>query len=242
MEKKEMTPGSTVPLQAGTPVKCPRCDGQGHTWKPPHVAGDQQEWLSTDMKTHSCPPCNGTGILWINPAALVVPAPAPQAPPIPERSELGIDLRHTAQYVVNYWRGVGDLGFGPCIDMLAESLAAPAPQADALREGDAWEKWWTDWIGRNDKPIYPSASCAAYAAWLARAALTSPKAPEPMPPWEVIDWEEKGTGVLLCPPGKDGEHAQWFDPRTEKTVAGEKPLDGSAGGLPGSQGSPSEGK
>ena len=59
-------PGAAAPAPVveGTPVKCPRCDGQGHTHRPPWVAGDAEGWSSTTTNTHPCPPCNGTGILW----------------------------------------------------------------------------------------------------------------------------------------------------------------------------------
>jgi len=49
------------------PVKCPRCDGQGHTAKPPWVPGDVNEWASNNLGSHKCPPCDGTGILWLWP-------------------------------------------------------------------------------------------------------------------------------------------------------------------------------
>lgn len=42
---------------------CPRCDGQGHTYRPPWVPGDQPTWTSNTTGSHRCPPCNGTGLV-----------------------------------------------------------------------------------------------------------------------------------------------------------------------------------
>lgn len=44
--------------------KCPVCEGAGTTIKPPYVAGDQQEWTSSDLRLHPCQPCKGSGIVW----------------------------------------------------------------------------------------------------------------------------------------------------------------------------------
>lgn len=51
------------PRPIPTAIKCPRCDGQGHTNRPPWVPGDQPTWASSNMASHSCPPCGGTGLL-----------------------------------------------------------------------------------------------------------------------------------------------------------------------------------
>jgi hypothetical protein len=46
------------------PYKCPVCDGAGHVSRPPWVAGDQNTWIASDVATHSCHACSGTGIVW----------------------------------------------------------------------------------------------------------------------------------------------------------------------------------
>lgn len=47
-----------------TPFVCPRCNGQGHTWTPPQIPGDQPVYSVSKLESHPCPPCGGTGILW----------------------------------------------------------------------------------------------------------------------------------------------------------------------------------
>lgn len=46
-----------VPMQ-----KCPKCDGQGIVSKPPHVAGDVNEWTSSEP-SFQCDVCNGAKII-----------------------------------------------------------------------------------------------------------------------------------------------------------------------------------
>jgi DnaJ-class molecular chaperone len=46
------------------PHKCPVCRGQGTVSKPPHIAGDQDAWVSSDVGPYMCRACNGTGIIW----------------------------------------------------------------------------------------------------------------------------------------------------------------------------------
>lgn len=43
--------------------KCPRCDGQGHTAKPPWVPGDIPTWDATNTRGYTCPACGGAGVL-----------------------------------------------------------------------------------------------------------------------------------------------------------------------------------
>lgn len=42
---------------------CPRCNGQGHTWTPPWLPGDQLMWTTAGTESYSCRPCNGTGLV-----------------------------------------------------------------------------------------------------------------------------------------------------------------------------------
>lgn len=42
--------------------KCPKCDGQGIVSKPPHLAGDINEWSSVDP-VHQCNLCNGNMVI-----------------------------------------------------------------------------------------------------------------------------------------------------------------------------------
>jgi hypothetical protein len=49
---------------------CPRCNGQGHTWTPPWLPGDQHTWVTSKLESYKCPPCNGTGLLFL-PDALI---------------------------------------------------------------------------------------------------------------------------------------------------------------------------
>jgi hypothetical protein len=46
------------------PHKCPCCSGTGKVSRPPWIAGDIQEWVSSGTELYSCQPCNGKGILW----------------------------------------------------------------------------------------------------------------------------------------------------------------------------------
>jgi DnaJ-class molecular chaperone len=41
---------------------CPRCNGQGIIDKPPHIFGQQQTWVDTQMN-HPCPVCCGKMII-----------------------------------------------------------------------------------------------------------------------------------------------------------------------------------
>ena len=56
-EEKEYKIYNCVPYQ-----KCPKCDGQGITSKPPYIAGDQAQWDSTVIN-HKCDVCNGDKII-----------------------------------------------------------------------------------------------------------------------------------------------------------------------------------
>ncbi len=47
-----------------TPHTCPVCGGQGTVSKPLHIAGDQNEWLSSGTANHPCPACGGNGVIW----------------------------------------------------------------------------------------------------------------------------------------------------------------------------------
>lgn len=42
--------------------KCPVCDGQGIVSKPPWVAGDVEQWTSSES-CYPCRPCNGSGVI-----------------------------------------------------------------------------------------------------------------------------------------------------------------------------------
>lgn len=39
---------------------CPKCKGQGIVSRPPWLPGDQNTWVSSDTKSHTCNLCNGT--------------------------------------------------------------------------------------------------------------------------------------------------------------------------------------
>lgn len=56
----------TVVNFGAIPHKCPCCDGSGLVSRPPYVAGDQVEWVSTSCGPWRCKSCNGTGVLWPN--------------------------------------------------------------------------------------------------------------------------------------------------------------------------------
>lgn len=43
---------------------CPCCNGAGTVSRPPWVAGDQETWASTDVRTYPCQACAGAGVLW----------------------------------------------------------------------------------------------------------------------------------------------------------------------------------
>jgi hypothetical protein len=47
-----------------TPHACPVCQGAGTVSKPPHVAGDQEQWSGCDTAMSRCNPCGGSGIVW----------------------------------------------------------------------------------------------------------------------------------------------------------------------------------
>ena len=47
-----------------TPHKCPVCDGTGLVSKPPYVAGDQNEWVTSSTGPYACHACGGSGIVW----------------------------------------------------------------------------------------------------------------------------------------------------------------------------------
>lgn len=50
-------------------VKCPVCDGTGLVSRPPHIAGDQSEWISSNTGPYPCKRCLGIGtinIQWVN--------------------------------------------------------------------------------------------------------------------------------------------------------------------------------
>lgn len=41
--------------------KCPNCLGQKTVSKPPWIAGDVHQWVSSSMELYTCPTCNGKG-------------------------------------------------------------------------------------------------------------------------------------------------------------------------------------
>lgn len=50
-----------------TPHKCPVCEGTGKVSRPPWVAGDVYEWVSSSScGPYTCSACNGTGLVWSN--------------------------------------------------------------------------------------------------------------------------------------------------------------------------------
>lgn len=56
--------GEAPELRAPTEwQKCPVCDGQGLVNRPPHIAGDQMTWSSTNAAPHPCRRCIGTGTI-----------------------------------------------------------------------------------------------------------------------------------------------------------------------------------
>ena len=48
----------------GTPHGCPNCKGMGKVSRPPHIAGDQQQWVDNGAGPYSCPTCGGAGVIW----------------------------------------------------------------------------------------------------------------------------------------------------------------------------------
>jgi len=48
----------TIPYQ-----KCPKCDGQGIVSKPPHIAGDVNQWISGGTTSYTCDICMGAKII-----------------------------------------------------------------------------------------------------------------------------------------------------------------------------------
>ena len=42
---------------------CPKCGGQRHVAKPPHIAGDQRMWVDYNTGGYRCPVCKGVGYL-----------------------------------------------------------------------------------------------------------------------------------------------------------------------------------
>ena len=49
---------------ASIPHKCPVCDGMGLVSKPPYIAGDQSEWVTSSIGPYPCRACGGSGIVW----------------------------------------------------------------------------------------------------------------------------------------------------------------------------------
>ncbi len=60
----------SIPADAGAKCgtverfKCPECDGTGKVSRPPWIAGDQGEWVSSGTAPYSCGACVGTGVVW----------------------------------------------------------------------------------------------------------------------------------------------------------------------------------
>ena len=46
------------------PYRCPVCNGHTTVLKPPHIAGDQIEWVTSGTNLYPCPACKSTGIVW----------------------------------------------------------------------------------------------------------------------------------------------------------------------------------
>lgn len=46
----------------GNSILCPKCNGQGIVSKPPHIAGDVQEWIS-NQTSYECNLCKGKMII-----------------------------------------------------------------------------------------------------------------------------------------------------------------------------------
>lgn len=47
-----------------TPYQCPVCNGTGLVSRPPGMAGDVEDWSSTDCVPYTCKACSGTCIVW----------------------------------------------------------------------------------------------------------------------------------------------------------------------------------
>jgi rRNA maturation protein Nop10 len=46
------------------PYKCPVCNGSGKVSRPPHVAGDVDQWSASGTELYECNACLGSGIVW----------------------------------------------------------------------------------------------------------------------------------------------------------------------------------
>lgn len=69
------TTGCPVPLpqpvQPVQPFKCPVCDGSTKVSRPPHVAGDQDTWMSgSPGELYDCAACDASGVIWGPPGAV----------------------------------------------------------------------------------------------------------------------------------------------------------------------------
>ena len=42
---------------------CPNCNGQRTVSRPPHVAGDQDTWISGNTGPYPCPTCDAKGYI-----------------------------------------------------------------------------------------------------------------------------------------------------------------------------------
>ncbi len=45
--------------------RCPNCYGQQTVSRPPHIAGDQQEWATANTALYPCPTCDAKGYIAI---------------------------------------------------------------------------------------------------------------------------------------------------------------------------------
>lgn len=57
---------------------CPKCNGQGHVFTPPWVAGDATEYSTSKFETFECPVCEGRKVIY---------------PSVPPTSQKGIEER-----------------------------------------------------------------------------------------------------------------------------------------------------
>lgn len=58
-------PATIQYMAAGTtPHKCPVCNGTGLVGIPPGVAGDRQEFVTSEPGPWPCRACDGKGVLW----------------------------------------------------------------------------------------------------------------------------------------------------------------------------------
>lgn len=46
------------------PYCCPVCNGSGLVSRPPHIAGDLNQWVDTGTAPYTCKACSGSGIVW----------------------------------------------------------------------------------------------------------------------------------------------------------------------------------